>query len=91
MPRKIEDNPEWTKADFSKAKRFPRGTSLKAATSELLKTRGRPKLASPKEAIKLRLDADVLAAYRKTGTGWQTKLNADLRKAAGVEKTKKRA
>jgi uncharacterized protein (DUF4415 family) len=91
MPRKIEDNPEWTKADFTKAKKFPRGTSLEAATSELLKTRGRPKLASPKEAIKLRLDADVLAAYRKTGTGWQTRLNTDLRKAAGVEKAKKRA
>ena len=31
--------------------------------------------------MKLRLDADVLAAYRKTGDGWQTRINADLRKA----------
>jgi uncharacterized protein (DUF4415 family) len=43
--------------------------------------RGRPPLANPKRAVKLRLDADVLAAYRKTGTGWQTRINADLRKA----------
>jgi uncharacterized protein (DUF4415 family) len=43
--------------------------------------RGRPPLASPKQAVKLRLDADVLAAYRKTGDGWQTRINADLRKA----------
>jgi uncharacterized protein (DUF4415 family) len=43
--------------------------------------RGRPKLDSPKEAIKLRLDADVLEAYRETGDGWQTRINADLRKA----------
>ena len=43
--------------------------------------RGRPPLPSPKQAIKLRLDADVLAAYRKTGSGWQTRINADLRKA----------
>jgi len=43
--------------------------------------RGRPPLPNPKQAVKLRLDADVLAAYRKTGTGWQTKINADLRKA----------
>jgi uncharacterized protein (DUF4415 family) len=93
MPRKPidRDNPEWTKADFAKGKRFPPGTSLQAAAAELRRTRGRPKLASPKEAIKLRLDADVLAAYRKTGTGWQTRLNADLRKAAGVGKAKKRA
>jgi uncharacterized protein (DUF4415 family) len=44
--------------------------------------RGRPPLAQPKEAIKLRIDQDVLAAYRKTGSGWQTRINADLRKAA---------
>jgi uncharacterized protein (DUF4415 family) len=44
--------------------------------------RGRPALEHPKEAIKLRLDHDVLAAYRKTGSGWQTRINADLRKAA---------
>jgi uncharacterized protein (DUF4415 family) len=43
--------------------------------------RGRPPLPNPKQAVKLRLDADVLAAYRKTGAGWQTRLNADLRKA----------
>jgi uncharacterized protein (DUF4415 family) len=43
--------------------------------------RGRPPLPSPKQAVKLRLDADVLAAYRKTGRGWQTRINADLRKA----------
>ena len=44
--------------------------------------RARPPLENPKEAVKLRLDHDVLAAYRKTGSGWQTRINADLRKAA---------
>ena len=44
--------------------------------------RGRPPLEYPKEAVKLRLDHDVLAAYRGTGRGWQTRINADLRKAA---------
>ncbi|MGC2809175.1 MAG: BrnA antitoxin family protein [Bradyrhizobium sp.] len=44
--------------------------------------RGRPPLENPKEAVKLRLDHDVLAAYRKTGSGWQTRINADLREAA---------
>jgi len=43
--------------------------------------RGRPPLDDPKRAVNLRLDADVLAAYRKTGKGWQTRINADLRKA----------
>lgn len=41
--------------------------------------RGRPKLDAPKEAVKLRLDADVLAALRATGDGWQTRINETLR------------
>jgi uncharacterized protein (DUF4415 family) len=42
--------------------------------------RGRPPLEHPKEAVKLRLDADILATYRKTGPGWQTRINDDLRR-----------
>ncbi len=48
--------------------------------------RGRPPLANPKEAIKLRIDADVLAAYRKMGGGWQTQINQDLRRARKLRK-----
>ena len=87
MPRKEkepifdDDNPEWTAEDFARATKFPRGTTLKEATAEMLKPRGRPKSESPKEAVSLRLDADVVEAYRKTGDGWQTRINADLRKA----------
>ena len=46
--------------------------------------RGRPKSASPKEAVNLRLDADVLQFFRQTGPGWQTRINEALRKAAGL-------
>ena len=51
--------------------------------------RGRPPLGErSKTAITLRLDADVVDAYRSTGTGWQSRINADLRRA---QKLKKRA
>jgi uncharacterized protein (DUF4415 family) len=44
--------------------------------------RGRPPLSGkPKTAITLRLDEDVVQAYRETGDGWQTRINADLRRA----------
>jgi uncharacterized protein (DUF4415 family) len=43
------------------------------------KLRGRPKLSVTKEPVKLRLDADVLAALRATGDGWQTRINDTLR------------
>jgi len=32
-----------------------------------------------KEAVKIRLDADVLAALRASGDGWQTRINSTLR------------
>lgn len=35
--------------------------------------------AARKEAISLRVDADVIAWFRAEGTGWQTRMNAVLR------------
>ena len=44
--------------------------------------RGRPPLSGkPKTAITLRLDEDVVEAYRETGDGWQTRINAVLKKS----------
>jgi uncharacterized protein (DUF4415 family) len=45
---------------------------------------GRPKKDAPKEAVNIRLDPDVLAYFRATGLGWQSRINAALRKAAKV-------
>lgn len=42
----------------------------------------KPKPERPgKELISIRLDPDILAAYRNTGKGWQSRVNDDLRKA----------
>jgi uncharacterized protein (DUF4415 family) len=46
--------------------------------------RGRPPKAAPKEVVNIRLDPDVLAYFRGTGPGWQSRINAALRKAAGL-------
>ena len=43
---------------------------------------GRPKKAAPKRAVNIRLDPDVLAHFRATGPGWQSRINAALRKVA---------
>jgi uncharacterized protein (DUF4415 family) len=40
--------------------------------------RGRPKLATPKVEVKIRLDADTVAHLRDSGPGWQTRVNAML-------------
>ena len=89
MPRKLnpelidEDAPEATDEWFQKAR--PASEVLpelfdKDAAKELLKPkRGRPFSVSPKEHVNIRLDADVLSAFKRTGSGWQTRLNNALR------------
>lgn len=47
---------------------------------------GRPPQGAPaKSSVTLRLDVDVLASYRATGAGWQTRLNADLRRVRKLD------
>ena len=46
---------------------------------------GRPKAEVTKEKISVRLDPDVLARLRAEGPGWQSRINAVLRKALGIE------
>lgn len=40
---------------------------------------GRPKLEHPKEQVSIRYDADILATFRASGPGWQTRMNDALR------------
>ena len=40
---------------------------------------GRPRIESPKEPVSIRLDHDILSAFRETGSGWQTRMNDALR------------
>ena len=46
--------------------------------------RGRPKAESPKQPVSLRLDRDVIDWFKRKGEGWQTRINDELRKAAGL-------
>lgn len=42
--------------------------------------RGRPK-GSSKQAISIRIDADILTKFKAGGAGWQSRINDALRKA----------
>lgn len=46
---------------------------------------GRPKATVTKEHINVRLDPDVLARLREGGPGWQSRINAILRVALGLD------
>jgi uncharacterized protein (DUF4415 family) len=41
--------------------------------------RGRPAAAAKRPTLNMRVDADVLAAFKATGPGWQTRINAALK------------
>ncbi|PVB60068.1 BrnA antitoxin family protein [Labrenzia sp. 011] len=44
----------------------------------------RPAIPVGKETVSVRLDRDVLAHFQEDGPGWQERINAALRQAAGL-------
>lgn len=56
---------------------------IRPATGTLTRM-GRPPLRdTAKQQVTLRLDSDVVAAFRASGAGWQSRMNEALRKAVG--------
>jgi uncharacterized protein (DUF4415 family) len=70
-----DDAPPLTKEWFAGADRYD---------GDKLVRRGRPKSGSPKQAVSLRLDADLINWFKNSGPGWQTRINDALRKVAGL-------
>jgi uncharacterized protein (DUF4415 family) len=52
--------------------------------------RGRSPLTSPKQLVSLRLDQDVIDRFRADGPGWQSRMNAALRKHLGESEERAR-
>lgn len=46
--------------------------------------RGRPKSENPKQPVTIRLDRDLVEWFKQSGDGWQTRINTELRKVAGI-------
>jgi uncharacterized protein (DUF4415 family) len=70
-----DDAPELTDEHFEQADIYEGGRLVR---------RGRPASENPKRQISLRVDAEVLERYRATGPGWQSRMNAALRKSIGL-------
>lgn len=76
-----DDNPEWTEEDFARARPIEEFPELMAAFPKM---RGRPTGSvkpDAKQPVSLRLDPDIVAHFRATGRGWQSRINDALRKA----------
>ena len=77
------DLPEWTDDQFRRAAVYRGGALIRPADGTLTKP-GRPLSMNPKKQVTLRLDSEVLDGFRISGKGWQSRINAELRKALGI-------
>jgi uncharacterized protein (DUF4415 family) len=77
MSKVDNDNPEWTREMFRKAKRthevFPHLDFPKPR-----KGRG-PQKTPTKVQTTIRLDRDLVAYFKREGSGWQSRINDALR------------
>lgn len=67
-----------TAAALSDADALPYSDAEWQAVKPMLK-RGRPHAAVTKERISIRLSAEVVQAFRASGEGWQTRIDAALK------------
>ncbi len=72
-----DDAPEWTDEMLDRAE---------IREGDRIIRPGNPPLDVFKGAVTLRLDADVIEAYRALGDDWLVRINADLRKARKLKK-----
>ena len=78
-----DEDAEWTEDQFRRAAVYIGGKLVKPANGTWTKA-GRPLSENPKKQVTLRLDPDVVEKFRATGKGWQSRINAELRKALGI-------
>jgi len=82
MPRQKndrDDNPEWTRKDFAKAR--PASELPPHARAAFPKMRG-PQKAPTKIPVSIRLSPEVLQHFKSGGPGWQSRIGEVLQKAA---------
>lgn len=73
------DAPEVTDEQMARAKPF--GEAFPALAEKMRRNvGGRPKSANPKVPISIRLDSDVVAKFKASGPGWQSRMNEVLRR-----------
>jgi uncharacterized protein (DUF4415 family) len=65
QPREYEELPELTEEALARA---------------VVNKGGRPRSANPRKLISIRLPADVIARWKATGPGWQTRMAEKLSK-----------
>ena len=78
----VSDNPEITPEQWATAK--PLVETHPELVAAMRRGRGNPR-SPTKDLVSLRLDKDVVATLRASGSGWQSRANEILRKSLGLD------
>ena len=70
---------EATDADLRRAKPF--GQAFPDLMASIRRSRGRPRVEAPKQAVTLRLDPVTLEKFKAAGDNWRAKMSEALDKA----------
>ena len=71
------ENPEWTREEFARAVTFDKlPTSLR---QKIASRRRGPQKVPTKVPVSIRLSPEVVAAFRASGAGWQSRVDDILR------------
>ncbi|WP_317151415.1 BrnA antitoxin family protein [Sphingopyxis indica] len=77
------DAPEATDEQLAQARPF--ADAFPALADKMRRNvGGRPKADKTKVAVSIRLDPEVLEAFKAGGPGWQSRMNRALRKVVGL-------
>ena len=77
----MSDNPEWSQDDIRAARPF---VEMFPELATGVNRDGSPRKPLPKQRVSVRLSPDVLDRLKSDGPGWQTQMDATLRKALGL-------
>lgn len=78
----VSDNPEITPEQAAASR--PLAEAMPELVAALKRGRGNPR-APTKDLVSMRLDKDVLATLRASGSGWQSRANEMLRRSLGLD------
>ena len=78
LPADFDENPEWTDETTARSRLASEMFPPAVVATLVRRSPGRPP-GSDKERITIRIDKDILARFRATGPGWQSRINEALR------------
>jgi uncharacterized protein (DUF4415 family) len=75
------DNPEATDEELAQARPF--AEVFPDLAESIRRSRGRPPVEKPKQAVTLRLDPDTVARFQAQGPDWRARMSEVLRRSFG--------